>query len=262
MSEAREWIKKIRQYLDLAYASEEAPIIPKLPDLHSYISDNFPKNSQSAFRLLPTHILPSSPLYELLEGFETDLEFHIDESSKTSPSFPIVTEHDLDVYSRRVAGTVAELCLELVFYHSFSNTTKSQKEKLVRAGGRMGIALQYVNIARDIVADAAIGRVYLPLSWLKDEGISAEMILENPHGQLVEHSRQRLLDKGFRVYRGAKSALGELPADSRAPMRVAVESYMEIGRVLRKRGYKIKRGKATVPKFRRLKIAWKALNEG
>ncbi|EHK97460.1 putative Bifunctional lycopene cyclase/phytoene synthase [Glarea lozoyensis 74030] len=44
-------------------------------------------------------------------------------------------------------------------------------------------------------------------------------------------------------------------------MRVAVECYMEIGRVLRGKGYVVKRGRATVPILRRLRVAWGALGE-
>ena len=69
------------------------------------------------------------------------------------------------------------------------------------------------------------------------------------------------MDKAFEVYTKAQPALAQLPYDARAPMRVVVESYMEIGRVLREKGYKVKEGKATVPKIRRLKVAWKALTE-
>jgi 15-cis-phytoene synthase/lycopene beta-cyclase len=201
-------------------------------------------------------------LYELLEGFKTDLEFHSDKFSKASRVFPIANDHDLEVYSARVAGTVAELCLELVFHHSASVTSVSLREHLVRAGGRMGIALQYVNIARDIATDAAIGRVYLPTSWLKEEGLTPQDVLDKPEGPVPEKLRSKLLDKAFEVYKEAQPALAQLPADSRAPMRVAVESYMEIGRVLKVKGYQLKQGKATVPKMRRLKVAWRALNEG
>jgi len=259
-SEAREWISRISHYLDLAYASKEARIVQKHPDVHSYISENFPESSQSALRLLPTHLLPFGPLYELLEGFKTDLEFHENNFSKALRTFPIVKEHDLEVYSARVAGTVAELCLELVFFHSYTPTTTSQREHLVRAGGRMGIALQYVNISRDIATDAAIERVYLPTEWLKTKGLTPEEVLENPHSPVIEKLRGRLLEKAFGIYREAQSALSQLPIDARAPMRVAVESYMEIGRVLRESSYKVKEGKATVPIMRRLKVAWKALN--
>lgn len=261
-NEARAWIGKLTRYLDLAYASKEARIVSKQPGVHSFISENFPEGAQSALRLLPTHVLPYGPLYELLEGFKTDLEFHSDKFSKTLQVFPIANEHDLETYSARVAGTVAELCLELVFHHNFSATTVNQREHLVRAGWHMGIALQYVNIARDIATDAAIGRVYIPTSWLQEVGLTPQDVLEKPDGPVLEKLRGKLLDKAFRVYKEAQPALAQLPYDARAPMRVAVESYMEIGRVLREKGYKVKEGKATVPKLRRLKVAWNALNNG
>jgi 15-cis-phytoene synthase/lycopene beta-cyclase len=253
---------KFTRYLDLVYASKEARIISKQPDVHLYISENFPEASKSALRLLPTHILPYGPLYELLEGFKTDLEFHSDKFSKQLQVFPIANEHDLETYSARVAGTVAELCLELVFHHSSSTNTSSQREHLVRSGGQMGIALQYINIARDIATDATIGRVYLPTSWLKEVGFTPQDVLEKPDGPAVEKLRGKLLEKAFKVYQEARPALAQLPYDARAPMRVAVESYMEIGRVLREKGYKVKEGRATVPKLRRLKVAWKALSKG
>ncbi len=261
-AEAREWIGKLTHFLDLAYASKEARLVQKHPDVHFYITENFPGSCQSALRLLPTHLVPFGPLYELLEGFKTDLEFHEGDFSKALQTFPIANEHDLEVYSARVAGTVAELCLELVFNHTPSVTTLSQRETLVRSGGRMGIALQYVNIARDIAADAAIKRVYLPTSWLKEEALTPEDVLKHPDGPAIEILRARLLDKAFGIYREARPALAQLPVDARAPMRVAVESYMEIGRVLGEKGYKLKKGRATVPIRRRLKVAWGSLNEG
>lgn len=227
----------------------------------SYVKTNFPETSQAALLLLPIHLLSYGPLYDLLEGFKTDLEFQNAGFSKKLRAFPIYDEQDLETYAARVAGTVAELCLELVFHHTTSTTTSAQREHLVRAGGRMGIALQYVNIARDIATDAAIDRVYIPTAWLKDEDLMAEDVLKKSEGPAIDRLRTRILDKAFAVYREARSAMAELPAEAKAPMRVAVESYMEIGRVLREEGYILRRGRATVPKLRRLKVAWKALNE-
>lgn len=133
----------------------------------------------------------------------------------------------------------------------------------------MGIALQCVNIARDIATDAAIGRVYIPITWLKEEGMTpeeliAECLKEPPNlaaSAKIERVRSRLLTKAFDTYIEAKPALDQLPVEARSPMKVAIESYMEIGRVLRKKDYKVKNGRATVPKMRRLKVAWKALKE-
>jgi 15-cis-phytoene synthase/lycopene beta-cyclase len=258
--EARQWIKKLTNYLDLAYVSDESKAISKQQSVQSYVKENFPEASRAALLLLPTHLLSYGPLYDLLEGFKTDLEFQHAGFSRKLRAFPIKDDQDLEVYAARVAGTVAELCLELVFHHTTSITTSTQREHLVRAGGRMGIALQYVNIARDIATDAAIDRVYIPTDWLKAESLTPENILESPEGLAIDRVRAKILDKAFAVYREARSAMAELPVEARAPMRVAVESYMEIGRVLRKEGYILKRGRATVPKLRRLKVAWKALN--
>ncbi|KAH7317536.1 Squalene/phytoene synthase-domain-containing protein [Rhexocercosporidium sp. MPI-PUGE-AT-0058] len=188
-AEARKWIAKLTHYLDKAYASKESQIVSKEPSVHAYISENFPKSAQPALRLLPTHLLSFGPLYDLLEGFKTDLKFHENHSSKAGRNFPIEGEYDLEVYAARVAGTVAELCLELVFFHSYTTTTAAQRDHLVRAGGRMGIALQYVNIARDIATDAAIERVYLPTSWLRSQGLVPQDILKNPDRREMEKLR-------------------------------------------------------------------------
>jgi len=254
--EAHAWCKKLSQYLDLAYSTKEIPAT-KDTNLEIYISNNFPEDMQSSLRLLPTHLLSSEPLYELLEGFKTDLEF-----TEIPKRFPIVNEQDLELYGRRVAGTVAESCLELVFHHSYSPCTAAKRTELIRAGGRMGIALQYVNIARDIARDAAIERVYLPGHWLKEKDLTPEDVVKCPTGPQIEMLRTDLLGKAFGIYQEAHFALARLPRDARAPMRVAIESYMEIGRVLQEKGYTVKEGKATVPKLRRMRVAWNALSQG
>jgi 15-cis-phytoene synthase / lycopene beta-cyclase len=221
---------------------------------------------RSAAMLLPTPFLSPKPLYELLNGFKMDLEFPKERPYPGAylETFPIRDEDDLEIYANRVAGTIAELCLELVFHHCSNPTNISGKqyEFLVSSGGRMGIALQYVNIARDIATDAAIGRVYIPTSWLVEEGLTPQVVIANPNGEAIGKLRAKLLGKAFNIYEEAKCALPNLPREARAPVRVAVESYMEIGRVLGEKGYEVKAGRATVPKMRRLGVAWKALNEG
>ena len=125
----------------------------------------------------------------------------------------------------------------------------------------MGIALQLVNIARDIKVDASIGRVYIPLTWLEEASSSPSDILRDPDRPEAMILRHRLLDLAMKHYSEARPMIEALPKESRGPMRVAVESYMEIGRVLKEGEYHIKAGRATVPILRRLRVAWKALTE-
>lgn len=246
--EARRWIIQLRRYLDFSYSSSKGH------ERNVFIATSFPNECQAALRLLPTSYLSPTPLYDLLKGFETDLDF----SSSINP-FPIEDEASLKTYASRVAGTVAELCLELVYHHTTFAVPEAKRQAIVHAGGRMGIALQYVNISRDISVDATNGRVYLPTSWLKEVGLNANEILSSSGSACAENLRQRLLDLAMTIYDEAREAIEQLPIGSRGPMRVAVESYMEIGRVLRTPGYKVKAGRATVPKLRRLRVAWKAL---
>ena len=243
----------MRHYLDIAYGFRP---LKDYSTIVEFVDNTFPPSARAALVLLPTPYLSPEPLYDLLKGFETDLEF-----SSGDNTFPIGDEVALKTYASRVAGTVAESCIELVYYHTTVPTPDGLRQQIIHAGGLMGIALQYVNIARDIAVDARIGRVYLPTSWLQDEDLKPSDIIRNPGHHQVEGLRQRLLDSAMKIYLEAREAIEQLPSEARGPMRVAVESYMEIGRVLRKPGYRIKAGRATVPKLRRLRVAWSALNK-
>jgi 15-cis-phytoene synthase/lycopene beta-cyclase len=245
--EAKDWISKLHQYLDLVYGDEKSS---KVSD--EFVQDHFPRDTRSALLQLPAHKLPRQPLQDLLHGFEMDLAFN--------NSSPIKTESDLRLYAERVAGTVAQMCIELIFRLYPSNMTHGEERKVVDAGNQMGLALQYVNIARDISVDAHIGRVYLPLDWLQENGLSYDEVLNNPEGPRMESLRTRLLEKAFSLYDSARGAIETLPVEARGPIRVAVESYMEIGRTLTQKGYAVKAGRATVPKWRRIVVAWKTLN--
>ncbi|KAI0838227.1 Squalene/phytoene synthase-domain-containing protein [Hypoxylon sp. FL0890] len=255
-SEALAWIKKLTKYLDLVYGLDnQSPSSNRA--INEFIQKDFPEETRSALKLLPYEILPRKPLYDLLEGFRMDLSFN-----QTDPKFPIKDETDLELYAHRVASTVGELCLWLVFHHCEIKLPNDKEAILVVAAQTMGHALQYVNIARDILVDAEMGRVYLPTNWLKEEDLTPKDILKDPKQPKVEKLRQRLLDHAFKEYERSRATMTMLPAEVRGPLIVAVESYMEIGRVLRERTgvpSKTRRGRATVPRSRRIWVAWKNL---
>ncbi|KAK3691499.1 hypothetical protein LTR37_018637 [Vermiconidia calcicola] len=268
-SEPREWLQKLKTYLDLSYSDAVQGKDGRAVDAKDanqdpgilYAEQQFPQNAKLTLILLPTHRMAKEPFYELLKGFEMDLTF----GSKT-PSGPIKTEADLDLYGARVAGTVALLCIQLVLFH-YPGTSESRAKLLMAAGHDMGIALQYTNIARDLGVDARDGRCYVPAGWLKKEKLTSESFIAGLKGgtpeafflKKVETVRQRLLERAFTFYQNSIGAIEQLPYPARAPMRVAVESYMQIARELQRPGYKVKGGRATVPVLKRLWVAWSAL---
>ena len=274
ISEAKQWLAKLKTYLDLRYsgpvkAADGTPIPADDPNAGTatrYTVKNFPRESWLTLLLLPTSRLSSKPLYDLLAGFEMDLAF-----SPSAPTGPIKSEPDLDLYGARVAGTVAHLCIELVLFHH-PGTSEPQAKRLMAAGHDMGIALQYTNIARDLAVDAATQRVYVPPNWLKKEKMTPDTFLAalcNPPApesdnadflrKKIETVRSRLLGKAFQFYEGSVDAVERLPRPARGPMRVAVESYMQIARELRRPGYTVKRGRATVPGWKRVWVGWRRM---
>ena len=96
----------------------------------------------------------------LIEGFAWDAEFRRYE-----------TLNDLYGYAARVAGTVGVMMALLMGARSAS--------ALARACD-LGVAMQLSNIARDVGEDAGEKRLFLPLEWLRAEGIDPEVWLETP----------------------------------------------------------------------------------
>ncbi|KAM3509179.1 hypothetical protein MY11210_006434 [Beauveria gryllotalpidicola] len=257
--EARRNVVLLRQYLDLRYARSER--LECRRELESLIESSFPPKTHSALLYLPTDHLPGAPLYRMIDGFETDLKFSAQGGKNSTPAaqWPIADEADLETYASRVAGTVAELCISLILHHTARTVTPELWKHLVSSGNCMGMALQYVNIARDMAVDARMGRVYLPTEWLKASRLTHGDVLTRPGDVYVLHLRAKLLKQANRMYKDCRSAIEQLPEESRAAIRVAVESYMEIGRALKSGDYELKAGRASLPARRRFLVAWKAM---
>ncbi|WP_428374609.1 phytoene desaturase family protein [Lichenicoccus sp.] len=116
----------------------------------------------------------------------------------------------------------------------------------------LGIAMQLTNIARDVVEDAARGRLYLPAAWLPAD-LSVQGIALTQNAAAVYRAVQRLLALADRHYRSAEAGMKFLPSRPRAAIRVAARLYEEIGRMIvdAGAGY-LAAGRVRVPTSRRL----------
>ena len=100
----------------------------------------------------------------------------------------------------------------------------------------LGIAFQLTNIARDVMDDARLGRVYLPGNWLAESGVPPEQIQETRHRPRVFHVVDRMLEEADRYYDSASVGIRRLPFRSAWAIATAKEVYREIGRIILKRG--------------------------
>jgi 15-cis-phytoene synthase len=97
--------------------------------------------------------------------------------------------------------------------------------------------MQLSNIARDVGEDAAEKRLFLPLEWLRDEGIDPDTWLDTPLftpalGRVV----QRLLSAADTLYERVGQGIAELPAACRPGIGAARTLYQEIGRQVERNG--------------------------
>ena len=112
----------------------------------------------------------------------------------------------------------------------------------------LGIAMQLTNICRDVSADAAAGRRYLPASLIGDVAPHA---LVDPAPALQPRLQAcigELLDIADRYYLSGEAGLAHLPIGARCSILVAARVYRAIGSRLRHRGNAYWRGRVVVPR--------------
>tara|TARA_B000000441_G_C21728441_1_gene344347 strand:- start:389 stop:1408 length:1020 start_codon:yes stop_codon:yes gene_type:complete len=80
-------------------------------------------------------------------------------------------DSELDDYAYRVAGSVGEFWTAITLQNELSGDV-SDTELFDELGIRFGKALQMTNILRDIPADLALGRCYIPSDRLEEIGLN------------------------------------------------------------------------------------------
>ena len=108
------------------------------------------------------HGIPEADLQALIDGVEADLT-----------RVRYATWPELEAYCRLVASTIGRMCVRVFGFE--------QRSALDRAD-ELGVALQLVNILRDVREDAGRGRVYLPAEDLDRFGVAEADLLRGRPG--------------------------------------------------------------------------------
>ncbi|MDT9598972.1 phytoene/squalene synthase family protein [Sphingosinicella sp. GR2756] len=162
--------------------------------------------------------IPHAFIQDHLQGFALDAE-----------GWRPRTEHDLLTYCYHVAGAVG--CMMAVLMGVDANDT----DTLDRASD-LGIAFQLANIARDVGADHAAGRCYLPVSWLDEHGLCEDGLME-PASRAELAILAARLDALAAVYEdSARVGARRLPFRSRWAVLSAAGIYGAIAREVARRG--------------------------
>jgi 15-cis-phytoene synthase len=116
----------------------------------------------------------------------------------------------------------------------------------------LGMAFQLTNIARDVMDDAAIGRVYLPAEWLEEAGVPEGHVGDPEYRAAVYEVSERLLAVADRFYVSARHGIASLPFRSAWAIAMARFVYREIGSIVRRRGREAWDERARVSRRRKL----------
>jgi phytoene synthase len=169
-------------------------------------------------RVVARHQIPHRYPLELLRGFAMDVE-----------GARYRTLDDTLRYGYHVAGVVG-IMMAMVM-----GVSPEDKPVLDRACD-LGLAFQLTNIARDVLDDARLGRVYLPSDWLDAAGIPLAQIAEPRHRAALAGVAARLLDAAEPYYASAGAGLSALPPRAAWAVATARGVYREIGTRLRAQG--------------------------
>jgi phytoene synthase len=186
-------------------------------------------------RVVERHHIPSRYPLEHLEGFAMDVAGR-----------RFVELEDTIGYCYHVAGVVGVMMAYIMGVRG--------SDALDRATD-LGLAFQLTNIARDVVEDAGVGRVYLPTRWLDEAGVPAQDIRNRRHRDAVSRVTCRLLDEADRYYRSAAVGLSSLRFRSAWAVATAREVYRDIGRIVRSLGPAAWDGRASTSTTRKLVLA-------
>jgi phytoene synthase len=132
-------------------------------------------------------------------------------------------------YAARVAAAVGAMMCVLMGVRD--------RDALGRACD-LGLAMQLTNIARDVGEDARMGRIYLPLDWLEEEGVEPAAFLRDPaFSPAIGRVTRRLLAQADRLYLRAEAGVARLPFACRPGIYAARLIYDGIGAQVARAGY-------------------------
>jgi phytoene synthase len=179
--------------------------------------------------------LSRQPFDDLVDGVEMDLQ-----RSRYQ------TIDELIGYCRRVASAVGMMCIEV-----FGCRDSRSREYAFN----LGLALQLTNIIRDIRADLAQGRVYLPQDDLARFGVSEAMLAD---GRVTEPLRALLAHECQRArpfFTAARQVMPHGEARKLVAAEIMGAIYFEILQRIERRGYDVFSERVRVPKLVRARIA-------
>jgi phytoene synthase len=174
---------------------------------------------------------------ELIDGMQMDLE------GRSYASFA-----ELQVYCHRVAGVVGLMSAGIFGFRN--------RETLEYAEN-LGIALQLINIIRDVREDVARGRIYLPGDELEQCGVSPQDLHASQTSERVKVLLKLQADRAREYHSRALSLLPAIDRRAQLGGLIMAAIYMALLKEIEDDGFRVLEHRVRLTPLRKLWIAWR-----
>jgi squalene synthase HpnC len=194
--------------------------------------------SRELARAREAFALPMEECEAMIAGMETD----------STPSLRIPDTDALNLYCRRVAGSVGAMAVRIF-----------GAPEAADFGLALGRTLQLVNILRDLDEDAARDRIYLPRDVLAAEGVAdapAATMIASPG---FARTAARFAEEASAGFARAEAELRHLDQRALLPARIMMWGYQRLFERLMARGFGLPRLRPRLTRGEKLRMAAFAL---
>jgi len=181
------------------------------------------------------HDIRAEHLLAVIEGCQMDLD------QSRYLDFP-----GLERYCHLVAGVVGEVAAGI-----FGRTQDATTEY----AHRLGLAMQLTNIIRDVGDDARRGRIYLPMSELKQFDVKAQEILNRGYSERFTALMKFQAERAHRTYDEAFALLPAADHAAQKPGLMMANIYRTLLREIEAGGFQVLHQRTSLTPLRKLWIA-------
>jgi len=152
----------------------------------------------------------------------------------------------LERYCHLVAGVVGEVASNI-----FGRTEASTLEY----AHRLGLAMQLTNIIRDVGDDARRGRIYIPVSELKQFDVKAQEVLSRTYSDRFTALMKFQAERAHRTYEHAYAELAENDRRAQKPGLMMGNIYRALLREIEADDFRVLHQRISLTPLRKLWIA-------
>jgi len=203
-----------------------------------------------AFSGEPTHpvtkaLMPHTSLYDIraehlsavIDGCQMDLE-----------QARYLDYAGLSRYCHLVAGVVGEVAANI-----FGRT----QDATIAYAHKLGLAMQLTNIIRDVGDDARRGRIYLPVSELKQFDVKAQEILNRGYSDRFVALMKFQAERAHRCYDEAFALLPSVDRQAQKPGLMMANIYRTLLREIEADNFQVLHQRTSLTPVRKIWIAMK-----